>query len=79
MFITAAQGDGHVLSAIVTPLSVATPPRCFMAAPGCADELPLMVTFLSVTSPSVTRPPPAPADTFPLSVTRLRDAVPEFR
>ncbi len=58
-----------VLLLMVTPISVAVPASCIIAAPESA-LLPKMVTFVRLTSKSLPKPPPPPAE-LPLSVTRF--------
>jgi len=62
-----------VLLLIVTPISVAIPSSCMIAAPEAA-ELPKIVTLVRLTSESLPSPPPPPAE-LPLSVTRFSVAV----
>ena len=62
-----------VLLLIVTPISVAVPASCMIAAPEAA-LLPKIVTLVRLTSESLPSPPPPPAE-LPLRVTRFSVAV----
>jgi hypothetical protein len=75
-FTTAWPSGPAVLSKMVTPLRVAVPPSCFIAAARKLDALPLTVTLVSVMSDALAMPPPEPSDTLPLTVTRLSAIVP---